>query len=72
LDRLVCTIQSNQTLDALIKYHILYSGQLETRLSVFTVLNCCKFQFYKTSMVDISHMVLVKCHHVYVESLLNC
>ena len=34
----MCTIQSNQTLDALIKYvakyHILYSGQLEIRLSV--------------------------------------
>ena len=40
IDRLVCTIQSNQTLDALIKYvayyHILdlYCGQLEIRLSV--------------------------------------
>ena len=35
----MCTIQSNQTLDALItyvaKFHILYSGQLEIRLSVF-------------------------------------
>ena len=35
---LVCTIQSNQTLDALIEYfalyHILYSGQLEISLSV--------------------------------------
>ena len=40
IDRLVCTIESNQTLDALIKYvvqyHILYSGQLEIRLSVVT------------------------------------
>ena len=38
IDKFVCTIQSNQTLDALIKYvakyHILYSGQLEIRLSV--------------------------------------
>ena len=40
IDRLVCTIQSNQTLDALIKYvayyHILdlYCGQFEIRLSV--------------------------------------
>ena len=38
IDRLVCTIQSNQTSDALIKYvaqyHILYSGLLEICLSV--------------------------------------
>ena len=35
IDRLVCTILNNQTLDALIKhvehYHILYSGQSEIR-----------------------------------------
>ena len=38
IDRLMCTIQSNQMLDALIKYvaqyPVLYSGQLEIRLSV--------------------------------------
>ena len=38
-DRLVCTIQSYQTLDALIKYvayyHILYSGQLKISLSFY-------------------------------------
>ena len=37
---LVCTIQRHQPLVALIKYgayyHILYSGQLEIRLSVYT------------------------------------
>ena len=41
IDRLVCTIQNNQTLDALIKYvaeyHMLYSGQLEIRVSVYLV-----------------------------------
>ena len=39
IDRLVCTIQSNQTLDASIKYaayyYIVYSGQLEIRLSLY-------------------------------------
>ena len=39
----MCTIQSNQTLDALIKYvayyHILYSGQLEIRLNVCVVVS---------------------------------
>ena len=38
IDRVVCTIQSYQILDALMKYfalyHISYSGQLEIRLSV--------------------------------------
>ena len=41
IDIFVCTIQSDQTLDALVKYvakyHILYSGQLEIRLSVYLV-----------------------------------
>ena len=41
IEKLVCTIQSDQTLDALIKYvaeyHILYSGQFEIRLSVYLV-----------------------------------
>ena len=44
IDRLVCTIQSNQTSDALIKYvaqyHILYSGQLEIRFSVHLNVLC--------------------------------
>ena len=39
IDRLVCTIQNNQTLDALIKYvalyHSLYSDQIEVRLSLY-------------------------------------
>ena len=39
IDILVCTIQSVQHLDALIKYvaqyHILYIGQLEIRISVY-------------------------------------
>ena len=39
IDRYVCIIQSNQTMDALIKYvaqyHILYSGQVEIRISVY-------------------------------------
>ena len=43
IDRLVCTIQDNQMLVALIKYvayyHILYSGHLEIRLSVYTAPN---------------------------------
>ena len=38
IDRLVCTIQSNHTLDALIKYvtqyHIWYSGLSEISISV--------------------------------------
>ena len=42
-DELVCTIQNKQNLDALIKhvayYHILYSGQLEIRLSVHIHIN---------------------------------
>ena len=40
IGRLVCTIQSNQTLDALNKYvafHILSSGQLEILLSVYSI-----------------------------------
>jgi len=39
IDRAMCIIRNNQTLDVLIKYiakyHNLYSGQLEIRLSVF-------------------------------------
>jgi len=40
IDRLVCTIQSNQTLDALIKNvaysRSLYSDQFEIRLNVYS------------------------------------
>ena len=44
IDRLVCTIQNNQTLDALIKhvehYHILYSGQSEIRFVIEDICHC--------------------------------
>ena len=43
IDRSVCIIQNNQILDVLVKYianyHIWYSGQLEIRISVVTVVN---------------------------------
>jgi len=52
IDRLVWTIQSNQTLDALIKYvaqyHILYSGHLEICLSVHKNLYIYSKRFHGT------------------------
>ena len=43
IDRSVCILQNNQMLDVLVKYianyHIVYSGQLEIRISVVTVVN---------------------------------
>ena len=45
IDRLVCTIQNNQTLDAFMKYvakyHILKSGQIEICLSEHIVKLIC-------------------------------
>jgi len=50
----VCTIQSSQTLDALIKYvaqyRILYSDQLELRLSVYS--------FHSSSVNKLSTMYM--------------
>jgi len=77
---LVCTRQNNHTLDALIEYvayyHILYSGQLETRKSrVWFVDNSSAVAFiFLCPFISVDYLNLLKrvCYLQRTVGLLSC